>query len=435
MTRELTMPALSPTMEVGLLARWLVSEGDAIKAGDIIAEVETDKATMEIEADEDGRLTEIIITEGSEDVPVGAVIAIMQNISAQSDAPERPMEIIGEIPAPADAAPPVANETQVVRSIGDAPTPSLPAPPTSAGRSVVVSRLERQLGFSLSSVSATGPDGVITLNDLITADLVPASRVEDQPPEEATANSVVAVNEPIPAHVILESGTRIPLSPMRRTIAARLTESKQTIPHFHLTVSCHLDKVLAMRARLNKVLAEDGAGKLSLNDIFLRAQALALSRTPEANVQFSDDALIMFDHVSVSVAVAVDDGVVTPVIHRADTKRLTSISQEIKQLADAAHNGALAPEAYQGGTCSLTNLGMFGVENFCAVINPPQSLILAIGSVQQKLVPSADGDGTELAKMVTCTGGFDHRAMDGVAASRFMATFQSFIEAPELMLT
>jgi pyruvate dehydrogenase E2 component (dihydrolipoamide acetyltransferase) len=399
MAIELKMPALSPTMEKGTLARWLVGEGDEIKPGDLVAEIETDKATMEIEAADGGRMSRLVVPAGTEDVAVGTVIALLGD---QAEAVREPV-VAAASPAPAPQPAPPAKRLPPAERIKVSP---------------LAQRIAEAKGIDLSGIAGTGPNGRIVRADLglgpQAAAVAPAA--PSAPPAPAIA--------PPPAGVPVET---VKLSAMRKTIARRLTEAKQTVPHFYLTARCHLDPLLALRDALNASLAARGT-RLSVNDMLMKAMALALEAVPDANVQFGGDALHRFGRVDIAMAVAIDGGLITPVIRDVGSLSLSALAQASKAMAAKAREGKLAPEDYQGGTASISNLGMFGIDEMIPVINPPQALILGIGAgiEQPWKVDGALG----LATVMAATASFDHRAIDGATAAQFMAAFRELVEAP-----
>jgi len=467
MAIDITMPALSPTMETGTLAKWLVKEGDAIKPGDVIAEIETDKATMEVEAVDEGVVAKLLVAEGTDEVPVGQVIAVLaeegEDASAVTGGGDR-AQAAPERAAPAQPQPappePEAGET------GAAPTPSpevkgygaLPAqdqqlandrppaapasqplasPPSPSGNdrvkaSPLARRLAQAKGIDLAAIQGSGPNGRIVKADLDNAQPGAARPLAAAPAPQPQTAAPAAVPTPAPVHGAPEGVPMeaVKLSNMRRTIARRLTESKQTVPHFYLTVDVRLDPLLKLRSELNAALPENK--KLSVNDLVIKALALALTEVPDANVQFAGDQLFKFKRADVSVAVAIPGGLITPVIREADTKRLSQIAVEMKDLAARARDGKLAPQEYAGGTASLSNLGMFGIKQFDAVINPPQALILAIGAGEKR--PYVVNDALAIATVMSATGSFDHRAIDGAVGAEFMAAFKRLVENPLAML-
>ena len=416
------MPALSPTMEEGTLSSWLVKVGDKVSAGDIMAEIETDKATMEFEAVDEGVIAHIQVEEGTEGVAVGTVIATL----AEEGEEVADVQPIGDgAAAPAKEEPAAAEETPAPQA-APAPTPSSsPAPAASADRIVaspLAKRIAEQKGVDLSSVKGTGPNGRIVKAD-----------VENAKPGAAAAPApAAAAPTPTPSAPADAQDFGIPhevqkLSGMRKTIARRLTESKQQVPHIYLTVDIQLDALLKLRSELNAALEPQGV-KLSVNDMLIKAQAKALEAVPVCNVQFAGDTLLAFKRADISVAVSIDGGLITPIIKDAGGKSISAISKEMKDLAGRAREGKLAPEEYQGGTASLSNMGMFGIKQFEAVINPPQAMIMAIGSGEKR--PYIVDDALQIATVMSATGSFDHRAIDGADGAQMMKVFKELIENP-----
>ena len=413
MTINITMPALSPTMTEGTLAKWLKAEGDSIEAGEPIAEIETDKATMEVEAVDDGVLGRIVVGDGAENVAVNTVIGVM--LAEGEDASAL------EVEAPAPAAPAAPTPSQEPAPVTTAPRAAAAPPPPAArdGQRIKASPLARkmaaQAGIDLGTLTGSGPKGRIVKADI----------------EAAVGGATAAAAAPAaPATAPPEGGyTEVPLSNMRKTIARRLTESKQTIPHYYLSVDCELDRLLGLRKELN---ARDEGFKLSVNDFVVRAVALALRKVPEANAGWSETALLQYDTVDVSVAVAIPDGLITPIVRDADRKGLATISAEVKDLAARARDRKLAPHEYQGGSFSVSNLGMFGIREFAAVINPPQSGILAVGAGEKRAV--VKDDALAVATVMTCTLSADHRVIDGAIGARLLAAFKAYVEEPLTML-
>jgi len=430
MSIEIFMPALSPTMEKGTLSKWLVKEGDTVESGDVMAEIETDKATMEYEAVDEGVIAKILVPEGTEDVAVGHIIAILAEDG----------EDVADIEAPKAAAPaaaptPVAEpEAAAPPAPAAAPAASAPAAPVASGDRVKASPLAKRIakneGLDIAAVAGTGPHGRIVKRDVEAA-------LESGTATAPAAASAPAVT-PAPAAAATEYGPHadIPyreekLSGMRKTIAKRLTESKTTVPHFYLTVECELDALLEQRKALNTKLADSGV-KLSVNDFIIRATALALKKVPAANVQYAGDKMYWYERADISVAVAVEGGLVTPVVRGADGKGLAEISADVKELAGKARDGKLMPEEYAGGTISISNLGMYGIKEFSAVINPPQGAILAIGAGEQRAVVK-DG-ALAVATVMSVTMSCDHRAIDGAVGAEFLKAFKGLIEDPLTML-
>jgi pyruvate dehydrogenase E2 component (dihydrolipoamide acetyltransferase) len=430
---ELKMPALSPTMEEGTLAKWLVKEGDTVASGDLLAEIETDKATMEFEAVDEGTIAKILVPEGTDEVKVGTVIALLategEDAGAAASAPKAAKEPVakhggetgaGQPATPAAAPPPPP-----------APQAAAPQPKADTGdrmkASPLARRLAEQRGVDLGALKGSGPGGRIVKADVDGA----------QPGKAGAAPAQAAAAQPAP--VVHAGDFAIPdvphevakLSNMRKTIARRLTESKQQVPHIYLTVDVQLDALLKLRAELNKGLEARGV-KLSVNDLLIKALAAALIEVPECNVQYTGSELVTFKRADISVAVSIPAGLITPIIVGADTKSLSAISAEMKDLAARAREGKLKPEEYQGGTASLSNMGMFGISVFSAVINPPQGMILAIGAGEKK--PWVVNDSLQIATIMTATGSFDHRAIDGADGARLMQAFKRLVENPLGML-
>lgn len=416
---QIKMPALSPTMEEGTLARWLVKVGDQVSAGDIMAEIETDKATMEFEAVDEGTIASITVEEGSENVKVGTVIAMLaeegEDIEAAASASAAPAPAAAEKAAPAAAAPETAS----------APAPSAAPAPASTGNRVIASplakRIAEQKGLDLSSITGSGPNGRIVKADVDGAQPGAAA------PAAASAAPAPAPSAPVEAQTFGIPHTAEKLSGMRKTIARRLTESKQQVPHIYLTVDIQLDALLKLRGELNAALEPQGV-KLSVNDLLIKALAKSLVQVPACNVQFAGDQLISFQRADISVAVSIPAGLITPIVTDAGSKSISAISTEMKDLAGRAREGKLMPEEYQGGTASLSNMGMYGIKQFEAVINPPQGMIMAIGAGGKRpyIVDGALG----MASVMSATGSFDHRAIDGADGAQLMQAFKQLVENP-----
>ena len=425
---EIKMPALSPTMEEGTLAKWLVKEGDSVKSGDILAEIETDKATMEFETIDEGTVQKLLVAEGSDGVKVGATILILagEGEDASTPAPAPKADAAAPKPTPAKAPEP-QKEPEVA-----AKAAPVAAPAASSGDRVKASPLARRLaeqqGVDLAGVTGSGPNGRIVKADLAGAQ--PGQAKPAAAPPAAAAEAPRAAVAPAPAPEGVPSETT-KLSNMRKTIARRLTESKQNVPHIYLTVDINLDALLKLRGELNKGLESRGV-KLSVNDMLIKAQAAALMEVPACNVQFAGDTLIQFKRADISVAVSIPGGLITPVVTGADTKSLSAIATEIKDLAGRAREGKLQPHEYAGGTASLSNMGMFGIKQFEAIINPPQAMILAIGAGEKR--PYVVNDTLQIATVMSATGSFDHRAIDGSDGAAFMAAFKRLVENPLGML-
>ncbi len=424
---EIRMPALSPTMTEGNLARWLKKEGDAVHSGDVIAEIETDKATMEYEAADEGRLGKIIVPEGAQGIKVNQPIALL--LEEGEDPAE--LEKFAATPQLAGAAPPVAPEPKTE----PAPAPAAkPAPvPTAAhenGR-VFASPLARRMavhaGLDLAALRGTGPQGRIVKVDIERALGQPAAVPGAAPAARPAAPS--AAKSQVLAFTGSAPYSEKPHSAMRRVIARRLAESKQTVPHFYMSVDCAVDDLLKIRASLN---ARAESHHISINDFVIRAVALALRQVPAANASWSEDSIILWERADIAVAVALDDGLITPIVKGADLKGLAQIAAETKDLAERARAGKLKLEEFQGGTFSISNLGMYGIREFAAVINPPQGCILAVG-VGEKRPVVKDGQ-LAVATVMTCTLSCDHRVVDGAVGAQFLAAFKKLIEDPLTML-
>jgi len=416
MSKTITMPALSPTMTEGTVATWLINEGDAVVAGDPIAEIETDKATMEVEAVDEGTLGCIVVPAGTENVAVGTIIGLIAEEGEETASLEVPA-------APSAAPPPAAAPSPLPPSpVPPSPAVDVPAPAAVAAEAVATRKPDKRLfasplarrlaaskGIDIATVTGSGPHGRIVKRD-VEGYTTPAA------PSVASAPGMAAFED-------------VRLSTMRKTIARRLSEAKREIPHFYLTTDIEIDDLLAIRKKLN---ADAGDYKISVNDMIIKAIGLACRKVPEANVQFAGDHLRQFSRADVAVAVAIDGGLITPVIRGAETKGLGAISGEMKELAARARAGALTPEEYEGGTISLSNLGMFGVKEFSAVINPPQAAILAVGAGAPRAVVH-DGE-VAVATVMSATLSCDHRAIDGAIGARFLAAVKGYLENPLTML-
>jgi pyruvate dehydrogenase E2 component (dihydrolipoamide acetyltransferase) len=424
---ELKMPALSPTMEEGTLAKWLVKEGDEVKSGDILAEIETDKATMEFEAVDEGKIAKILVPEGTDGVKVGAPIAILasEGEDASASAPK------ADTAAPAPPKTPAAPKADATPKPAPAPapveTPAAPAapsaPPRAEGDRIKASPLARRLaeaqGIDLKTIQGSGPGGRIVRADLGTA----AGGTAAEPAAPQPQAAPVEPGE-IPHEVVK-------LSNMRKTIARRLTESKQQVPHIYLTVDINLDALLKLRGELNAGLASRNI-KLSVNDLMIKALAAALIEVPECNVSFGGETLIQYKRADIAVAVSIPGGLITPIVANADSKSISTIAAEMHDLAARARDNKLQPHEYQGGTASLSNMGMYGIKNFEAVINPPQGMIMAIGAGEKR--PYVINDSLQIATVMSATGSFDHRAIDGADGAKLMQAFKRLVENPLGML-
>jgi pyruvate dehydrogenase E2 component (dihydrolipoamide acetyltransferase) len=441
---KVLMPALSPTMTEGKLASWKKKEGDAVKSGDVLAEIETDKATMEVEAVDEGTLGKILIAAGTEGVKVNQPIALILEegedksaLAAAANggaaaAPEAPKKA-PEPAKPAAAPQPAAQAPRAAAPVAPAAMQTAAAAPAPAGRvfaSPLAKRMAEQAGVDLSRITGSGPQGRVIKVDI----------------EAALKGGGAAMRAPAAAHgptpapapaATVSGGMRYKLVPhttMRKVIARRLTESKQQVPHFYLTIDCEIDTLLKARADINAKAPEKGPGayKLSVNDFVIKAAAVALRRVPAANASWSDEGTLMYENVDISVAVAIPGGLITPIIKDADQKGLAQISSEMKDLAARAKENKLKPEEFQGGTFSISNLGMFGIKQFEAVINPPQGCILAVGAGEQRAVVR-DGQ-LAVATVMSCTLSVDHRVVDGAVGAEYMQHFKRIIENPLMML-
>jgi pyruvate dehydrogenase E2 component (dihydrolipoamide acetyltransferase) len=439
---ELKMPALSPTMEEGTLAKWLVKEGDKVASGDILAEIETDKATMEFEAVDEGTVAKILVPEGSEGVKVGAPIAILagEGEDASKAAADAPKADTAAPPPPKPTAEPKADATPKSGPLPQAPveTPAAPAQAATSraeGDRIKASPLARRLAqaqnIDLSTLQGSGPGGRIVRADV--------DAVAGKAPGAAPAAQLAAAAAPAPAGHLVMPGPmeraipheEVKLSNIRKTIARRLTEAKQQVPHIYLTVDIQLDALLKLRTELNAGLESRGI-KLSVNDLLIKALAQALMEVPECNVAFAGDQMLKYSRADISVAVSIPAGLITPIIANADSKSVSAISTEMKELAGLARDGKLQPQQYQGGTASLSNMGMYGIKQFEAVINPPQGMIMAIGAGEKR--PYVINDSLQIATVMSATGSFDHRAIDGADGAKLMQAFKRLVENPLGML-
>ena len=422
------MPALSPTMEEGTLAKWLVKEGDRIQSGDLIAEIETDKATMEFEAVDEGIIGKLLVSEGSEGVKVNSPIAVILDDGEELKVSET-ADLVVEIE---HTMPEVTAE-----EVAEIKKPSMNPVQASSTRifaTPLARRLAKEKGIDLGSVSGSGPHGRIVKTDILDVNV---SNVDTN--QESLASPVLRTN------VQQASGSsianlyanreykEIPLNSMRKTVAARLTEAKQNIPHFYLRKEIKIDELLQVRSRMNAHLAEKN-NKLSINDFIIKSCALALQSVPTANAIWAEDKILQLKPSDIAVAVSVEDGLFTPVIRDADTKSLSNISKEMKELAEKARSKKLMPNEYQGGSFSISNLGMFGVDNFDAVINPPHGAILAVGRGVKKPIVN-DDQSISVANLMSLTLSVDHRVIDGVLGAELLGSITKYLEDPVLMLT
>ena len=446
MPTPILMPALSPTMEKGKLAKWLKAEGDEVKSGDILAEIETDKATMEVEAVDEGKLARILVPEGTDDVPVNEAIAVLleegedasaaDNFTAATPPPAPPhkgeaSQSAEEPPAPSSS--PLVGEVaaQSVVGGGESIAPSNGARVFS---SPLARRIAKQNNINISLLKGSGPRGRIVKRDVEQAlkDGVPQAAAAAQPaalPPGMADDAIVKMFEPGTYDVVPHDG-------MRKIIAQRLTQSKQTVPHFYLSMDCDLESLLSVRARLNDAAPKDADGKpaykVSVNDFIIKAMAMALQKVPDANASWTDGGMLLHKHSDVGVAVAIEGGLLTPVVRKAETKGLAQISSEMKDYAKRARARKLMPEEYQGGSTAISNLGMFGIKNFSAVINPPHATILAVGAGEKR--PVVVGSNVEVRTQMSVTLSTDHRAVDGALGAELLGAFKMFIEEPALML-
>ena len=423
MSSNILMPALSPTMEEGTLTKWMVKVGDEVHSGDVIAEIETDKATMEVEAVDEGQVARILVPEGTENVKVNTVIAI---IAEEGEDPAS----IGDTPTPAAKASSGPAEPQKSQKPDSIPAPAKTVETMSDKSRIFATPLARRIakdrGIDLLTVKGSGPHGRVIKADL--EGVKPGATAKSP-----SAHMPMTTGGPaIDPRAFYEAGSyeEIPLDNMRKTIARRLTQAMQEIPHFYLSIDCELDELLKIRKVLNEQ-AKDGV-KLSVNDFLIRAAALALAKVPDANVSFAGNALLRHKHSDIGIAVAIEGGLITPIIRSAEAKGLGEISVEAKSLAERARTKKLKPSEFEGGSFSISNLGMFGIDRFTAVINPPQAAILAIGSgVERPIVK--DGK-VGVATMMTVTMSCDHRAIDGALGATFLRAFKAYVEYPPSML-
>ncbi len=416
---QILMPALSPTMTEGNLAKWHKKAGDKVKAGDVIAEIETDKATMEVEAVDEGVIGKILIEEGAQGVAVNSPIAILleEGESEASIAQVSAKPVSAPAPTVSDkSAPPEKQPAEQTK----------PAPQRTEGERIIASPLAKRIagqnGVDLSTINGSGPNGRIVKADVESASKGGVSAS----PSRATPQSTV--NAALQADQLGQKYTAIPNSNVRKVIAKRLLESKQTVPHFYLSVDCRIDKLLALRADLN----EGADSKVSVNDLVIKAAAAALKIVPAANASWTDDAIMLYENVDISVAVATPNGLITPIIKTADVKSVRQVSKEMKDLATRARDNKLRPEEFQGGGFSISNLGMYGISHFSAIINPPQACILAIGAGEKK--PVVEGDQVVPGTVMTATLSVDHRAVDGAVGAECLQAFKKLIENPITIL-
>ncbi|WGR62875.1 pyruvate dehydrogenase complex dihydrolipoamide acetyltransferase (plasmid) [Paracoccus ferrooxidans] len=433
MPTEILMPALSPTMEEGTLAKWLVKEGDEVKSGDIIAEIETDKATMEFEAVDEGRMGKILVAEGTAGVKVNTPIAVLLEEGESADD-------IAAAPAPKAEAQPETAKAEAAPAATATAAPAPAAPKSADGGRIFASPLARRIaaekGIDLAGVTGSGPHGRIVKADVEGAKPGAAKPAAAEAPKAAPAPAAAAAPAGPSAETILKiyadrETEEVALDGMRRTIAARLSEAKQTIPHFYLRRSAKLDELMKFRAMLNKQLDSRGV-KLSVNDFIIKACALALQEVPDANAVWAGDRILKLKPSDVAVAVAVEGGLFTPVLKDAQQKTLSALSAEMKDLANRAKTKKLAPHEYQGGSFAISNLGMFGIENFDAVINPPHGAILAVGAGIQ--TPVAENGEVVIRNVMSMTLSVDHRVIDGALGAQLLEAIVGHLENPMGML-
>ena len=426
MPTNILMPALSPTMTEGTLARWLKKEGDTIRAGDVIAEIETDKATMEVEAVDEGVLGKILVPDGTQGVRVNDPIAVLNGEgAAPAPAPAPPKQDGGEVAAPVQGTP-AAPPRAVVANGHDTPS--------GKGERIFASPLARrmalQAGIDLASLKGTGPNGRIVRADIESQATPQAAAAATSSAAEATPAPQPAPAARPPAAPITAPGRLEKFSNVKRVTATRLTQAKQTIPHFYVSIDIEIDALLKLRGELNARSPKDGPGafKLSVNDMLIKVCAAALRRVPRVNASFTEDGVFLYDDVDIAVAVSIPDGLITPIIRHADQKGLAIISNEAKSLFERAKLGRLKPDEFQGGGFSISNMGMYGVRDFAAIINPPQAAILAVAAGEPRPVVR---DGTlAIATIMTCTLSVDHRVIDGALAAEFVATLKNIVQDP-----
>jgi pyruvate dehydrogenase E2 component (dihydrolipoamide acetyltransferase) len=446
---NILMPALSPTMEKGNLAKWLKKEGDKVKSGDIIAEIETDKATMEVEAVDEGTIAKIVVAEGTADVPVNRVIAVLAGEGEDVKAAAAGAASGAPAPKPQAAAAPAKTESPKAEAPKPAPAaaPTAPKPqaapqaPSSGDRvfaSPLARRLAKEAGIDVSRVQGSGPHGRIIARDVEGAKSGKGMKPAGAPAAPLAAPSIAPSMSDAQVRALFEEGSYevVPHDGMRRTIAQRLTQSMQTIPHFYLTMDCNIGKLLEAREEINAAAPKNNEGKpaykLSVNDFVLKALALALQRVPDSNVSWTEGGMLKHKHSDVGVAVAIPNGLITPIIRQAETKSLSTISNEMKDFAARARARKLKPNEYQGGTTAVSNLGMYGIKDFTAVINPPHATILAVGAGEERAI--VKNGQIEAAHIMSVTLSCDHRAVDGALGAELIGAFKKLIENPVMMV-
>jgi pyruvate dehydrogenase E2 component (dihydrolipoamide acetyltransferase) len=441
---NILMPALSPTMEKGNLSKWLKKEGDSIKSGDVIAEIETDKATMEYESIDDGVLAKIVVPEGTQDVPVNQLIAVL---AQEGEDPKAAASAAGKGAAPAAAKPaaaapsvaaaPAPRPAEAPKAPPVAPSAAPSAPSHGANRvfaSPLARRLAKDAGIDVARIQGTGPHGRIVARDVDAAKsgkglVAPATAGAPPLVQAPSDDKIMALFEPGSYEIV-------PHDNVRKIIARRLVEAKQTIPHFYLTLDCNIGKLLAAREEINAAAPKDKDGKpaykLSVNDFVIKALALALQRVPDANATWTEGGMLKHKHSDIGVAVSIPGGLITPIVRKADLKSLSVISNEMKDYAARARAKRLKPEEYQGGTSAVSNLGMYGIKDFAAVINPPHATILAVGAGEERAV--VHNGKIEAAWIMSVTLSTDHRAVDGVLGAQLIGAFKTLIENPVMMV-
>ncbi|RKK06130.1 pyruvate dehydrogenase complex dihydrolipoamide acetyltransferase [Pseudoroseomonas wenyumeiae] len=436
MATNILMPALSPTMTEGTLARWLKKEGEAVKAGDVIAEIETDKATMEFEAVDEGVLGKILVQDGTEGVKVNDPIGILVEEGEAVPSGDAPKAAPKQAATP-ESKPAAPEQPKAAPAQESKPAPAAQASGDRVFASPLAKRMAQQAGIDLSGIKGSGPNGRIVKADVEGASSAPKPAAQPQAAAPSTQPQAAAPAPApkAPAPTITAPHTAVPNSSMRKVIARRLSESKSTVPHFYVTMDIEIDALLKLRADLNARAPKEGPGafKLSVNDLVIKAAARVLRQYPNVNASWTDDAIIQYHDVDISVAVSIPDGLITPIIRKADQKGLAAISSEMKDLASRAKAGKLKPEEFQGGGFSISNMGMFGVKDFSAIINPPQAGILAVSAGEQR--PMVKNGALAIATVMTCTLSVDHRVVDGALAAEFIAAFKKVVEDPlSLML-
>ncbi|SFZ82141.1 pyruvate dehydrogenase E2 component (dihydrolipoamide acetyltransferase) [Devosia enhydra] len=456
---NITMPALSPTMEEGKLAKWHVKEGDTVSSGDVIAEIETDKATMEVEAVDEGKIGKILVAEGTEGVKVNAIIAVLLEEGETAEAEPQPKPEAAKSQAAktdaaksttgSDAAKPAAAASKAsapaaAPSVANSNTGSSAPQKADSGRvfaSPLARRLAKEAGLDLSAIAGSGPKGRVIKADVEAASsgkAQPKAAPSAAPPASAGSAATPAGMTKAQVLALYPEGSYelVPADGMRKVVAARLTESKQTVPHFYLTLDCRIDALMAAREQINALAPKDKDGKpaykLSVNDFIVKAWGHALMAVPSANATWAGDAILLHKHADVAVAVAVPGGLFTPVVKAVETKSLRQISEEVKDLAGRARSRKLAPHEYQGGASSVSNLGMYGIKHFAAVINPPHGTILAVGAGEERVY--AERGEIKTGTFMTVTLSCDHRSVDGALGAELLAAFKGLIENPVMML-